>query len=87
MEIFLGIVLKIVFICGALLAAVLAICAVIFAVYTVWAVYRMRRVACAGDFDLDKWCTKVFAYVVQVILLSFLSGVISIVLYLAYHKL
>lgn len=84
---FFTMILELIFICGALIAAGLAICAVIFAAYTVGTVHYHRRVAVTGDFDLDKWCTKIFAYVAWVCFLGFLSGVISIVLYISYRNI
>lgn len=87
MESFFLMILNLIFICGAILAGALAICAVIFAIYTVRTVYHIRHIACTKDFDLDKWCRKVFAYVAQLMLLAFFSGVICIVLYIAYRNI
>ena len=87
MESFFLMILNLIFICGAILAGALAICAVIFAVYTVRTVYHIRHIACTKDCDLDKWCTKVFAYVAQLIFLAFLSGVICLVLYVSHRSI
>lgn len=87
MENFFLMILNLIFICGAILAGALAICAVIFAIYTVGTVYHLRHIACTKDFDLDKWCRKVFAYVAQLIFLAFFSGVICIVLYISYRNI
>lgn len=87
MENFFLMILNLIFICGAILAGVLAICAVIFAVYTVRTVYHIRHIACTKDFDLNRWCAKVFAYVAQLIFLAFLSGVICLVLYVSHRSI
>ena len=83
MENFFLMILNLIFVCGTILAGMLAICAV----YTVRTVYHIRHIACTKDFHLDKWCTKVFAYVAQLIFLAFLSGVICLVLYVAHRSI